>query len=74
MPVLMGSGIAPTQILVTGIVTAGAIVGVAVVRKVKGTVGPTIGFINTFGGGRAEVPVLTGSGICSDSLRRRCAL
>jgi len=38
--------------LITGIVTAGAIAGVIAVRKVKGTVGPIIGLINTFGSGR----------------------
>lgn len=37
--------------LVTGIVTAGALVGIAAFRKIKGTVGPIIGLINTFGGG-----------------------
>lgn len=37
--------------IVTGIITAGAIVGIAAVKKVKGTVGPIIGLVNTFSGG-----------------------
>lgn len=36
--------------IVTGILTAGAIAGLAAIKKVKGTVGPIIGLVNTFSG------------------------
>lgn len=35
--------------LVTGIVTGGAIVLVATIKKIKGTVGPIVGLINMVG-------------------------
>lgn len=38
--------------IVTSIVTAGAIIGIAAARKIRGTVGPIVGLVNTFGGGR----------------------
>lgn len=38
--------------IVTGVVTAGAISGIMAVKRIKGTVGPIVGLVNSFGGGR----------------------
>lgn len=40
--------------VITSVVTAGVIVGLVAIKKIRGAVGPVVGLVNAFSGGRGR--------------------